>query len=338
MATTIKDVARRAGLSISTVSKYLNGLPVREANRLRIEEAIHALAFRVNPMARGLRTRKTMTVGVLIPDLEISFFPALVAHIERSLQRHGYSVLLSAYAQSPRREVERIRMLQAKRVDAMILVPHELDAEVVCQLQESGIPVVLVDRDLETAGICDAVLVDNYAAARQAMDLLLDNGHRRIGLILGPQDVMTARERRQGCLDALTARGLPLEAACLWEGAYDFRTGYEGMHAFLSREQPPTAVFATNHDMMFGAVMAMNERAVQVPERLSFVGFDNEALAKAVRPRLTHVLQPLPRMGEAVAELVLRRLQGDWRGHPETARLQAMLWQGESIRDIRRET
>ncbi|MEG0766803.1 MAG: LacI family DNA-binding transcriptional regulator [Clostridia bacterium] len=337
MAATIKDVARRAQLSISTVSKYLNGLSIREDNRLRIEEAVDTLDFRVNAMARGLRTHRTMTVGVLIPNLEVSFFTELVSHIERTLQQHNYCTILCDYALDPALLQARMRFLREKSVDALIIVPLGLPSAVICEMQDAHIPVILVDRAAEDRQVCDVVLADNLGASREATRYLLERGHRRIGVLCGPQHILTARERLQGYREAHGAYGVAVDEALVLCGEYDMQSAHDRTQSLMLQSHAPTALFVTNHDMMVGTVLAVNEMALRIPEDLSLIGFDNQQLAHAVRPQLAHVLQPVKQMGEMVASLALRRMHGDDVGLPSTLRLTTTFYPGKSVGNLRQE-
>ncbi len=333
MSATIKDVARATGLSIATISKYLNGGNVLPVNRERIEEAVRELGFRVNTIARGLKTSRTMTVGVLIPDLMNPFCTTLVSNVESILGRYGYSVMLCDYGRDPLQEAEKVRFLLSKRVDGILAIPQRgwaLDGQ---QGEDRGVPVVFVDRAI--AGIaCDTVLVDNRDASYRAVDSLLRRGHRRVGIIAGPLDIYTARERLAGYRAAHENLGLPVDETLVKRGDYEMEGGYLLMNELLDMQDRPTAVHVTNYHMTLGAVMAINERNVRLPEDLSFIGFDNLNLASVVKPTLTIVVQPMEQLAQTAAAVLLKRMAGDRAGFPEVYRLPTELVEGESVRSL----
>ena len=333
MSATIKDVARATGLSIATISKYLNGGNVLPVNRERIEEAVRELGFRVNTIARGLKTSRTMTVGVLIPDLMNPFCTTLVSNVESILGRYGYSVMLCDYGRDPQREAEKVRFLLGKRVDGILAIPQRgwvLDGQ---QGEDRGVPVVFVDRAIEGIA-CDTVLVENRDASYRAVDSLLRRGHRRVGIIAGPLDIYTARERLAGYCAAHENLGLPVDETLVKRGDYEMESGYLLMNELLDMPDRPTAVHVTNYHMTLGAVMALNERNVRLPEDLSFIGFDNLNLARVVKPTLSIVVQPMEQLAQTAAAVLLKRMAGDRADFPEVYRLPTELVEGESVRSL----
>lgn len=333
IAATIKDVAKYAGLSIATISKYINGGNVREENKKRIEEAIKALDFRVNEIARGLKTNKTATVGVLIPSLENIFLTSIVSRIESILLEYGYSTIICDYRQD--RELENLKFdfLMNKLVDGIIFVPQNIDEDKIRKALEKDVPVILLDRSLKDID-CDAVLVDNLNAAYDAVELLFTKGHRRIGIISGPQDIYTARERLKGYLRIHNDYEIEIDDDLIKYGDYEIQSGMELMNSFLDMENPPTAVFVTNYEMTLGAVMALNSRNISVPDELSLIGFDNMQLANVVKPKLCIVVQPMQQIGEYSAHLLLKRMRGDKSGFPAMVRLKTEIVEGESIKAL----
>ena len=277
---TIKDVARRTGLSLSTISKYLNGGNVREENRLAIDAAIEELDYSVNVFARSLKANRSMTIGVLLPTISSPFFGRVVAAMEPVLRRSGYECFVCSYDFDREQELKKLEFLARYHVDGIVYVPENVTAGEV-RARVGAIPVVLIDRSLDQADY-DTVVVDNLNAVYMAIELLIGRGHRRIGLIAGPQTISTAR---------------------LESGSRLFR-------ALLDMPQPPTAVFVTNYDMTLGAIMAAHERGVALPAQMDFIGYDNVDLCSIVTPRLDIVEQPMDEMGRRAAELLIARMSG----------------------------
>jgi LacI family transcriptional regulator len=333
MSVTIKDVARETGLSIATISKFLNGGSVLKENGAKISDAIEKLGYKVNTLARGLKTSRTMTVGVLIPDLKNIFCMTIISSLEDALMQNGYSAIVCDYGQRTEREGEKLEFLIDKQVDGIILMPSGTALPELESFMDKGIPVVLIDRALERPR-CDTVLVDNLNASYSAVERLITLGHRRIGIICGPDDVFTARERHLGYARVLGDYGIPVDESLIKKGDYGIDSGYKLFNEMIDAPIKPTAVFVTNYEMTLGAVMAANERNIRFPDDLSFIGFDNLELARVVRPTLAIVAQPMERIGETAAEILLKRLRGDAGGFPAMVRLKTELLAGESIREL----
>lgn len=333
IAATIKDVARHAGVSIATVSKHINGIAIKEKNRLSVDEAIHSLDFKVNEIARSLKTNKTMTVGVLIPSLENIFATSIVSHIERILLQYGYSTIICDYNQDETLEKSKFDFLINKSVDGIILMPLGISEERIQTAIENDISIVLLDRTMRGVE-CDVVLVDNLNASYNAVEQLITRGHKEIGIICGPQSIYTAQERLKGYRRVHEDYNMSINDSFIKYGDYEIHSGYELMKELLDMEVPPSAVFVTNYEMTLGAIMAINERNVRIPEELSFIGFDNQQLAKVIKPNPAIVVQPIQQIGEAAGNLMIKRLKGDRSNFPSMLRLKTELIEGQSILDI----
>ena len=302
-----------------------------EKNREAIAQAISDLGYHVNEIARGLKTSRTMTIGIVIPDLENVFCTSIVARIENTLQRAGYSSLICDYREDAALEREKLEFLAKKSVDGFIYMPLGNQEDIVARLIERALPVILIDRPLPGLA-CDTVLVDNLNAAYGAIEHLINHGHRRIGIIAGPPGIYTAQERLKGYRRVHEDFDLPIADDLILEGDYSVESGYRLMGQLLKRAEPPSAVFVTNYEMTLGAVMALNESPIRVPDELSIIGFDNQQLARLVKPALTIVVQPIQSIGETAAALLLKRLSDDRAGFPAIYRLKTSLVPGESVK------
>ena len=271
-----------------------------------------------------------MTVGVLIPSLENLFFTSIVANVENILQKSGYSCIICDYREDALLEKEKMAFLANKMVDGFIYMPLGHHEEYVASLVAQDIPFVMIDRPLSGVS-CDTVLVDNLNAAYNAVEYLIVEGHKRIGIICGPESIYTAQERRKGYERVHEDFQLSVERDLVLEGDYSSESGYKLMKEFLGRENLPTAVFVTNYEMTLGAVMALNESRRKVPEEISIIGFDNQQLARIVKPSLSIVVQPIAAIGETAATLLIKRLNGDQTGFPAMFRLKTELVIGESV-------
>lgn len=329
MAATLKDLAKATGLSLATLSKYINGGRVLEKNKIAIEAAIDELGYHVNTTARSLKTRRSMTVGVLIPDLENVFSTRIVSCLENKLLQAGYSTLVCDYRSDEKLERERFGFLVERQIDGLLLMPTKTQAEDLKLLKARQIPVVLIDRPILDSD-CDAVLINNREAAYDAVTRLIENGHRRIAIISGPKGIYTADERLQGYHDAIKAAGIPEDERLIREGRYDVASGYQMMQDLMKEPVCPTAVFITNHEMTFGAILALQSLGIIIPEQLSVIGFDNQELSSILTPHLSIVLQPLRQIGEKAAHLLLSRMDGK-SGPAITYQLPASWLPGASV-------
>lgn len=333
IAATIKDVAKLTGLSIATISKYINGGNVLDNNKVLIDQAIKELGFKVNEIARGLKTNKTMTIGVLIPDLKNIFCTTIVSNIENVLIQNGYSTIICDYKQNAKLEGEKFEFLVNKMVDGVIMMPIGSNTKCVKELIGKNIPVVLIDRAIKEVD-CDTVLVDNLNASYNAVEQLIIKGHKRIGIICGPDDIFTAEERLKGYVRVHEDYSMRIDDSLIKKGDYEVESGYNLLNELLDSNNRPTSVFVTNYEMTLGAIMAINERNIKVPEELSFIGFDNLQMARIVKPALSIVVQPMELIGETAANILMKRLKGDFSNFPSMFRLKTELMIKDSVREL----
>ena len=314
MAATMKDIARRTGLGLATISSYFNGGNVREKNRIKIEEAIQELHYEVNEVARGLKTNATKTIGVVIPELNNTFCSEIITGMEDILRSRGYATIICDCRTDRQLEKEAVEFLIRKRVDGIINMPMDASGENLRPFLKTGRPVILIDRHISNLD-CDCVLVDNKKAARHAVELLLENGHREIGIIVGPKDIYTTQERLQGYCKAYEKARLPLKESLICSGDYTIQGGVRALEELVQRNPEMTAVFVTNYEMTMGAVIGINELGIRIPDDLSVIGFDNRSFARACSPRLTIVSQPTHEIAREVAQIMLSHLDGKQTEH-----------------------
>lgn len=331
IASTIKDVAKYTGLSIATISKYINGGNVIEKNKVSIEEAIKALDFKVNEIARGLKTSKTMTIGVLIPSLENIFITTIISHIENILIQSGYSTIICDYKENEKLEQEKLEFLMNKMVDGIIMMPKSNSGQHINKVLDKNIPVILLDRTVKDVN-CDVVLVDNLNASYNAVEQLIVRGHKRIGIICGSKDIYTASERLKGYLRVHEDYSMEVDSDLIKYGDYQLESGYKLLNELIDLDPRPTSIYVTNYEMTLGAIIALNERGINIPDELSFIGFDNLQMSMIVKPPLSIVVQPMQQIGETAANVILKRLRGDMSGYPSMFRLKTELLIKESIK------
>ncbi|WP_246552261.1 LacI family DNA-binding transcriptional regulator [Vallitalea pronyensis] len=327
---TIKDVAKYTGLSIATISKYINGGNVLEENRRMIQEAIDVLDYRRNEIARGLKTNKTMTIGVLLPSLENIFFTSIVSIIEGILQQKGYGTIICDFKEDPTLERKKLEFLLNKHVDGIIMVSYSKEKEHIQALLDKKIPIILLDRMIKGLE-CDIVLADNLNASYQAVEELIIRKHRRIGIICGPDHTYTAEERKKGYVRVHHDYDVTIDDKLIRNGDYTVESGYQALVDLWKMEHPPSSILVTNYEMTIGAIMAVNDLNIRIPDDLSLIGFDNIQMAKVVRPPLSIVEQPMKEIGETAAKLMLKRLNNDYGDFPEVYRLKTNVHIKESV-------
>lgn len=333
MAATMKDIARRTGLGLATISSYFNGGNVREKNRIKIEEAIEELHYEVNEVARGLKTNATRTIGVVIPELNNTFCAEIITGMEDVLRSHGYATIVCDCRTDKKLEREAVEFLIRRRVDGIINMPVDEEGNHLKRFQKMGKPIVLIDRKIQ--GIdCDSVLVDNKKAAEDAVRYFIGRGHRNIGIIGGPEEVFTAQERMAGYYKALESAGIPVRESLIWHGDYTIQGGVRGLEELVQNNPEMTAVFVTNYEMTMGAMIGVNELGIRIPEQLSMIGFDNLQFARACNPKLTIVAQPTDGIAREVARVMLNHLEnaGETSGELFSEKLETEIIAGKSVR------
>lgn len=333
MAATIKDISRETGLSLATISKYLNGGNVLPKNKVKIEAAIEKLHYQVNEVARGLVTNRTMVVGIIVYEIDSIFVGDLLKTIGAELRKAGYAMIICDSQNSPEREESNMRFLVSKKVDGIILMPCLYEAECLETARTAEIPVVVIDRLVRDQSF-DSVSCDNYGAAKGATRYLIERHHTKIALI-GSDKVYTGLERKRGYLDALKEAGVPVREDYMYCSEFSTNYAYLSMKKLLAMEDRPTAVFLTNYAMNVGAVIAFNESGLYWPGDVSLVGFDDLLFPDVVRPKLSVVVQPMEELACKAVEVLLGRLRKELTGGAVHLLLPTEFREGESVRDLR---
>jgi LacI family transcriptional regulator len=310
---TVREVARRAGVHPGTVSRVLN--PERrhlisDETALRVERAAQELGYGVNRIARGLRTRRSSTIGVLIPDLTNPLFPPMVRGIEDYLHPIGYTALLTNTDSDPEREISGLEALTGRQVDGFIIAPTGSTVEKVEGMIEEEIPVVLVNRSVPNVRGY-AVTPDDRRGATAAVDHLVSLGHRTIAHVAGPKATSPGQERYRGFLEAMREHGLDEEAKSLVAFADRF-TGGAGVaptRELLERSVPFTAVFATNDLIALDVIDVLREAGMRCPRDVSVIGFNDMPFADRFNPPLTTIHYSHYEMGHRAAELLMGQIK-----------------------------
>jgi LacI family transcriptional regulator len=307
---TIRDVARRAGVSSMTVSRVINDSALVSAvTRRRVEDAIDELGYVPSRLARGLSAKRTGTLALIVPDVANPFFTLIVRGAEDVARRAGYRVILCDTRADLTVEREVIEEMLAHRVEGILIAPvSDRSREHLRRLTAFNVPFVLVDRTVP--GIeADAVLGDSAEGAQRLVEHLLLLGHRRIGMIVESDDVSTARDRRIGYEAALRAAELPADPELVARASVDPGGGYAGMRRLLALDEPPTAVFTVNNLVAVGAIEAVRSAGMEVPDDVALVCFDDIEYASRLYPFLTVMEQPAETFGTLGTQLLLERIE-----------------------------
>lgn len=309
-AASIYDVARESGVSVFTVSAVVNKKShVGKKLRERVEAAIRKLSYRPNLLARSLAKQKTLTIGMIVPDIANPFFPMVVRGAEDAAQKHGYNLLLCNSDDTQVKEESALELLLSKRVDGILLTKAacELSPSLWQMMQEMKVPLVLVMRTYPKISK-DAIITDDYQGAYEAVCHLARAGRKRIGLIGGPMKVSNGKARWQGFHDALKSNGLTYDPGLVVEGDYRMESGYRGGNLLLSHR--PDGVYVANYLMTVGLLKAAEEMSLRCPEDFGLVSFDDYPWLGIFHPRLTTVELPKYQLGYEAAELLLDRIAG----------------------------
>jgi LacI family transcriptional regulator len=308
-AITIHDIARRAGVSPSTVSRVLNGgTPVAPDKRAAVMAIINSLHYRPNVVAQGLARGKSHSVGVLTQEISNLFFGQILKGIEHRLRGTGYYPLFAS-GWHAHEGIDALEMLLAHRVDSMVIVGGWVADEYLLEVAER-VPLVAISRTI--AGLEDhCVQVENFQGAYEATKHLIDLGHTRIAHVTGLPHHPHAIERREGYCKALRDAGLVVDPDLILEGDFEEPSGLDAVQDLIRTRKPFTALFMSNDRMAYGALLALYRHGLRVPDDVSIVAFDDQPSSAYTLPPLTTVRQPTFEIGAATAEAVLRLLQGE---------------------------
>jgi LacI family transcriptional regulator len=330
-AADIRTVAERAGVSISTVSRFLNNKVVSPQAEERIREAVRELAYIPNRIARSLKLKRTMTLGMAIPDITNTFFPEIVKGAEDAARAAGFHLVLTNTGEDQVSEWERLATLETLRCDGAILIlapDGPGDAERQQRLNDYRLPVVYVDRSPSFAA--DMVVSDNVAGAEEAVSHLIGLGHRNIALLGTTLEVTTHRERVLGYRRAMAAAGITPPPGYEVRITPTLNDGFAATMKALDMNPRPTALFITSNRLTIGAMAAIHDRGLRCPGDISVIGYDDYEWEEAFRPRLTAVAQPSYLIGQKGAELLIARIMGQKSGPAERVVLPSRLVVRES--------
>ncbi len=331
MAATIKDVAKEAGVSVGTVSRYLNGQQLKSANMDAVKNAIEKLNYKENLIAKGMKNNITKSVGVVINTLTDVFASSIVTAIESVLEANNYSLVICDYQQDVEKLQRKLKFLKSRNVDAIIVFHVEKNLEVLDDFRNDGIPILAIDCPIKD-GCNDTIIVDNRNASYDILQYLYDYHHKDIGIIAGNQERYTGIQRFKGCLSFYEDHQMKMNEQYVYYGNYQIIDGYQATNYFLSLNPRPTAIYATNYYMTIGAIQALNEKGLKIPEDISLVGFDYLDIFDVFNHDITMVEQPLDEIGKKAAHMILERIwEKKGNANPKFVTIPTKIHHGNSI-------
>jgi LacI family transcriptional regulator len=310
---TRKHVAEMAGVSPSVVSYVINKgpRPVSQETRARVEKVIDELGYYPNELARSLRSSKTLSIGLIIPNINNPVYAEIASSIEGICRQEGYIVLLCNSGRDPAQEKKFIEILRAKQVDGVIMTPTQNPMELANTLQQARIPVVLLEHDLP--GV-HCIAIDDFRGGQLAAEHLIDLGHRSIGYIRRSPSSACSSQRIVGYRNALETAGIPFNRQLVVEAEAGQEAGFQAMQRLLALPEPPTAVLTHNDILAIGAMKAVRKAGLSIPEDISIVGYDDISSANYLTPPLTTIRFPKYELGSLAAQMILQLAQykEDW--------------------------
>jgi LacI family transcriptional regulator len=307
---TIKDVARRAGVAVSTASAAINrSAPVSEDVIAKVEAAVREIGYVPHMAARSLRMGNSRLIGLILPDITNPHFAKVAKVVESTCLEAGYMAAIYSTSEDYDRERQILEMMRLQRVAGLIIIPTRSDAEHGARLGEQiHVPTILLD-SFVTGLPFDVVKLDNVTAGRMATEHLIGLGHRRIAVTRGRPNIITGEDRLQGYLEALAAHGIAVEQRLLIDGRFDQGVAHDAVLRLLREPQPPTAIFALSNMMMLGVLNAVRETGLRVPEDISVVGIDDFDFANIMSPPPTVVAAPVEQMAQRAIDTLLAEIR-----------------------------
>nr|WP_304219232.1 catabolite control protein A [Fredinandcohnia onubensis] len=307
MNVTIYDVAREANVSMATVSRVVNGNPnVKPTTRKKVQEAIDRLGYRPNAVARGLASKKTTTVGVIIPDISNIFYSELARGIEDIATMYKYNIILSNSDQNKDKEFHLLNTMLGKQVDGIVFMSGNITEEHVEEFEKSPVPIVLA-ASVESTNTVPAVTIDVEQAAYDAVTEFANKGHKKIAFVTGPlNEPINGEKKLNGYKRAIEDAGLSYNEELVIEGDYTYDSGIEGFERIHELVDKPTAVFVGTDEMALGVIHSAQDLGYSIPNDFEVISFDNTRLALMVRPQLTSVVQPMYDIGAVAMRLLTK--------------------------------
>jgi len=333
----IKELAGKLGVSVTTVSRVLNGksekFRISKSTRRKVLEAARKYHYSPNRIARGLKLEKTETIGLIIPDIANPYFGSIAKTIEMEAHKSGYSIILSDSLDDINTEAELLQLLTGRKVDGIIIAPTGKSSKHVTEIQEQGIPVVVIDRYFPDANL-PYVTTDNYNGAFLAVQHLIEMGHRRIACIQGINGISANSERVRGYKEALQKNNLGVDEALILGIDFGEKNGYIQTQKVLALTERPTAIFALSNLISLGTLRALKEAGLTVPDDISIVSFDEQPYSAFLACPMTTVEQPREKIGRLAFDFLLKMINEGTSKKIDNLMLQPRMIFRESVKKI----
>lgn len=312
MSITIKDVARKANVSISTVSRVINNSkPVSDDIKLRVVKVIDELGYKPNPVARSLVTKKSRLLGVIVPDISDAYIAELLNAIEEVAKTYDYDIILCNSYGSQKSEDHYLNLLQTKQVEGMIFLTYKISDSHKSFFESNKMPVVMINRDSSKLNI-SAVSVNHFEAIYEMTQKLFEYGHKKIVLIRnGKTEDVFGKEHINGYMEAHEKNGVKFDESLVFEGEFKMDKAYDICKSLIDNKNLPTAIIATTDAMAIGAINCLVDNGYKVPDDISVVGFYDTKLARLYRPQLTTIHQPIYDIGAVAIRLLIKQIKGE---------------------------
>ncbi|HHW48115.1 MAG TPA: LacI family transcriptional regulator [Clostridiaceae bacterium] len=308
MKATLKDIAEHLNVSVSTVSRVINGKGrVGKETRERVLEAIKELNYQPNEIARSLKRQSSRTIGVIVPDISNAFYANIIKGIEKVARENEKSIIVCNSDENITLEEEYVQLLAQKQVIGLIVASVGGNAEVFKQYRQHGLPIVFIDNLPKIEDNYDFVAIDNYKASYKLAEHLIEQGYRKFAIITGPLNQSTASERQEGFIKCLKDNGIEINYKFIASGEFKLESGYSIMKKWLKGIDKPMALFAANNFIAYGAIKAINEEGLKIPEDIAVVCFDAVDVTGLIKPQITSVNQPAFDIGTIAANIIIRK-------------------------------
>lgn len=334
MRATIKDIAKKTGLSVGTVSRYLNGYKLKKNNEVKISNAIEELNFRVNGYARFLKTKRSKMIGLIIPSVQLTFASEIVHVLEKKFSKHGYSMMITIIPDSSQNSLDKLTALEIYSPEGLIVIPPADNKGLIGWLINIGkvIPTIVLDRILPGFKNTEYILIDNKVASKNAVQYLVNNGHEKIGVITGDKRGFTTEERIKGYFEVIEANNFTYSNNI--SSDYTREGGYKAVSELMNSHEKPTAIFTTNYDMTLGALHFFNDNYIKVGEDISLIGFDLDAINGIFPKKIAMVLQPINEMARYTANKLINTITYQDTLEGQTI-FECEYISGETVRDLK---
>ncbi|WP_281884614.1 LacI family DNA-binding transcriptional regulator [Paenibacillus sp. YYML68] len=311
MDTKIKDVAKMAGVSVATVSRVLNGSElVTEKTRRKVQEAIDQMNYHPNATAKYLRSKRTMTIGVIVSDINVSYYAEIVKGIENMAYSRKYKVIICDAQNQQERELGYLELLLNRTVDAMILITPMVSDEIINDFSNKDYHIGVIGRFIDSRKV-PCMFTDNVKFSREVVQHLIDRGHRDIAFLSGYPDSLDSYERLEGYMKALREHQIAFKPELIENGNFNEDGGYQAFKRLINKTVSFSAIYSANDEMALGVYRACAELGIQIPNDMAVVGVDNNRITKYIHPQMSTVNQPKYTMGALLTEKIIDQLNED---------------------------